>query len=72
MRQDIEIGAMLGVGTVSLSELHSLACGDVLVLDRGPDDPVCLAINGSAQREARCTISQKGAGLELHLQASAM
>ncbi len=45
-RQDVRVGAIAGSGQIELSELRSLAVGDVLVLDRKVGDRFDLTMNG--------------------------
>lgn len=47
-RQEVKIAAGLGRCSLTLAELQGLEIGDVLVLDRSPDRPVELLINGSS------------------------
>jgi len=49
----VRIGARLGSAALTLGEFRSLAPGDVLVLDRGLDQPVELLADGGTQCFAR-------------------
>ena len=66
-RQTVQIGAKLGVGQVGLSELCTLACGDVLVLDRAFGDRLALTVNGEAKPDTGCELHQDGAVLKLRV-----
>jgi flagellar motor switch/type III secretory pathway protein FliN len=65
-RQSIRVGAMVGRGRVGLGELKRLSPGDVIVLDRGPDDLLDLAINGVAIGPP-CSILRDGSDLTLRI-----
>lgn len=67
--ENVQVGALLGIGKVALSELYSLAAGDVLVLDRACDDPLNLTVNGEARAGARCRLEQDDAALKLRVTA---
>jgi flagellar motor switch/type III secretory pathway protein FliN len=69
-RQPIRVGAMVGVGKLGLGDLRTLACGDVLVLDRGPRDPLALAVNGVAHPDALCTIVEDNGALHMRMNTS--
>ena len=58
---------MIGTGKLGLGELRTLACGDVLVLDRGPSDPLTLAIDGVARSDAPCSIVEDNGALRMRL-----
>jgi len=66
-RQPISVGAMIGTGKLGLGELRTLACGDVLVLDRGPGDAMALAVNGMAGLDAPCSIVEDNGALRMRL-----
>jgi flagellar motor switch/type III secretory pathway protein FliN len=66
-RQPISVGAMIGTGKLGLGELRTLACGDVLVLDRGPGDAMALAVNGMAGLDAPCRIVEDNGALRMRL-----
>jgi flagellar motor switch/type III secretory pathway protein FliN len=65
-RQRIRLGAMIGRGQLGLGELKRLSPGDVIVLDRGPDDELDLAINGVSAGGA-CSVLRDGADLRLRI-----
>jgi flagellar motor switch/type III secretory pathway protein FliN len=69
-RQPIDVGAMIGTGRLGLGELRTLACGDVLVLDRGPGDAMAIAVNGIAHPEAPCSIVEERGALCMRLNGS--
>jgi flagellar biosynthesis protein FlhA len=64
--QAIRVGARLGVGHVSLSELYGLGQGDVLKIDRH-EGPLPLTINGEAKRGVLCEPYREGPTLKLRL-----
>jgi flagellar motor switch/type III secretory pathway protein FliN len=66
-RQSIRVGVRIGSGSIGLSELSSLARGDVLVLDAGLGDRLDLTINGALEAGAACELKQDGADLGLRL-----
>lgn len=66
-RQPIRVGAMIGVGKLGLGDLRTLACGDVLVLDRGPKDALALAVDGVPQPDAPCSIVEDNGALCMRL-----
>jgi flagellar motor switch/type III secretory pathway protein FliN len=51
---------------LGLGELKRLSPGDVIVLDRGPDDELDLAINGVSAGGA-CSVLRDGADLRLRI-----
>lgn len=69
-RQPIRLGAMIGTGKLDLGELRELACGDVLVLDKGPGDAMALAIDGFARFDAPCSLIEDNGALCMRLNGS--
>lgn len=65
-RQSIRLGAMVGVAHLDLGQLRALGIGDILVLDRGPEDDLVLAINGRPSERA-CQIVEDAGALKLRL-----
>jgi flagellar motor switch/type III secretory pathway protein FliN len=65
-RQSIRVSAMVGRGRLGLGELKRLSPGDVIVLDRGPDDELSLAING-LPINASCTVLCDGDDLRMRI-----
>lgn len=61
--QHLKIGAFVGAGEVSLSDLGSLAVGDVLVLDRPLTSPLDITINKRVPKERRLEVRRDGTGL---------
>jgi len=64
-RQSVRIGALLGEARVPLPDLYALACGDVLVLDRGCEDALLLTVNDHPLNQATCTVRQSPNAYEL-------
>jgi flagellar motor switch/type III secretory pathway protein FliN len=69
-RQPIRLGAMVGTSKLGLGELRTLACGDVIVLDRGPGDAMTLAVNGRARFDTPCNIIEDNGALQMRLNGS--
>ena len=64
-RQSVRVGAFLGEARVGLPDLYALACGDVLVLDRGCEDALPLTVNDRPLDQATCTVRQSPSAYEL-------
>jgi flagellar motor switch/type III secretory pathway protein FliN len=64
--QTIRVGARLGAGRVSLSELYGLGQGDVLKIDRH-EGPLPLTINGETKPSVFCEPYREGSILKLRL-----
>lgn len=65
--QTIRLGALVGASQLTLGELHSLEHGDVIVLDRGPTDPLPISVNGIAGDVPACALFSKQERLMLRL-----
>ena len=66
-RQAVRVGVHVGTGSIGLSEIPALACGDVLVLDRNVSDSFGLAIDGIADPDAECDIERGGSVMTLRI-----
>jgi hypothetical protein len=69
-RQTIQVGALVGLGHLGVGDLRTLKHGDVLVLDRGPEDELGLAIDGVRQVHAACSITQDGDHLKMRINST--
>ena len=65
-KQSIEISALIGRCTVTLAELRSCSCGDVLVLDRLTQDHLELVIDGEIKPQT-CRLEQDSGSMSLKL-----
>lgn len=45
----VDVGAVIGRSTISLTDLSQLVAGDVLVLDRGVEEPIEITVNDSEE-----------------------
>lgn len=68
--QTIRVGAMVGLARLPLADIRSLSVGDVVVLDRGQDEALDLAIEGARVEGASCEIGGDDANLTLRLRHS--
>jgi len=66
-RQSVTTAIMLGKREVRLSDVSNIAEGDVLVLDRGPDDEVFFSINAQILADFAGAIERRDGGLHLRL-----
>ncbi len=56
----VPIDAILGCGALNLAELHSLAPGDVVLLDRAVAQGVALVVGGSSRSIAQGALGRDG------------
>jgi hypothetical protein len=66
VRQPVALSAFLGGCELTLSEVASLAPGDVLVLDQAVGDPLELSVH-PADRSGRCVVEHDGEALCLKI-----
>lgn len=66
-RQPLNLSVMLGRSRLRLAELSTIAAGDVLILDRGPDDAVDLAVGNRSTADFNGAIERRDGGLHLRL-----
>ncbi len=71
-RQEIRVSAMIGAGKLGLGELRTLARGDILLLDRGPDDAVDLAVNGAVRARALARLVKQSEELRMRIEPSGL
>lgn len=65
----LPVKATLGAARIALADLHSLAPGDVLVLDTALDDGAALSLGGSAHVFAAARLTDHEGKMTLTLQA---
>lgn len=68
-KQNVSVGARLGESKMSLPELANLALGDIVVIDRGPEDQFELTINGQIRSQALCELVRDAERPQLRIRA---
>lgn len=63
----VSVGALLGHVDVALNELKELTPGDILIMDKGLNEPVDLRLSGSAQRIGRGKLGRNGDRVSVQL-----
>ncbi len=68
-RTDVDVGAMVGVQTLSFGAVQALRVGDLVVLDRSVTEPLALVVNDAVSRGPFWTLQKKEDRLHLSVAA---